>query len=104
MLALRERKQQAPLSFKQAIAAAVVVGLISLPVTAGFLWWYDHYLNPPWLDYIVEHRRLTMGATGATPDAIARMEADQRASGTDRAQITAALIGTTGLTEVLLPV
>lgn len=95
VLALREQKKnQGSLSFRQALATALVVGLVSLPISAGFLWWYHHYMNPGWLDYIIEYRRSTMSADGATPEAIARMEASQRASGTDRAQLIGAFIGT----------
>ena len=101
VLALRERKKQGSLSFGQALTTALVVGLVSFPITAGFLWWYHHYLNPGWLDYIVEHRRAAMAADGATADAIAQMETSQRASGTDRAQLSAALIGTTVISLVI---
>jgi hypothetical protein len=93
VLALRELRKQPPLSFKRAVGTAIVVGITSVPITAGFLWWYHHHMNPQWLDYIVDHKRLIMDAAGATPDAIARMEATQRASGTDRAQIMAAFSG-----------
>ena len=93
VLALRELRKQGPLSFKRAVGTALVVGIASVPITAGFMWWYHHHMNPQWLDYIVDHKRLVMDAAGATPEAIAQMEAAQRASGTDRAQITAALVG-----------
>ena len=93
VLALRERKRLAPLSFRQAVGTALVVGLVSAPITASFLWWYHHYINPRWMDFIVEHQRATMAAAGATSEAIARMEASQRSSATDGAQLAAALIG-----------
>ena len=95
VLALRERKKQGPLSFGQAIGNALVVGLVSVPISAGFLWWYHHYMNPGWMDYIVEHQKATMAAAGATSEAIAQMEASQRSSATDAAQLTGALIGST---------
>ena len=101
VLALRERKKHESLSFRKALTTALVVGLVSVPISAGFLWWYHHYMNPGWLDYIVEYRRSAMAATGATPDAIAQMEASQRASGTDSAQLTGALIGTAIISLVI---
>jgi hypothetical protein len=101
VLALRERKKHGPLSFGQALGSAVVVGLVSVPITAGFLWWYHHYMNPAWVDYIVDYQKAAMTAAGATPDAITQMEAGQRASARDSAQITGALIGTTLISLVI---
>ena len=101
VLALRERKNDGTLSFAQAVATALVVGLVSLPITAGFLWWYHHSMNPGWVDYIVEYKRASMTAAGATPDAIAQMETTQRASAADGAQFVGALVGTTVITLVI---
>ena len=101
VLALWERKKLGPLSFGQALGTALVVGLVSVPISAGFLWWYHHHMNPGWVDYIVDHRKAAMAADGATAEAIARMEAGQRASGTDRAQLTGALTGTTLVSLVI---
>ena len=95
VLALRERKQHGSLSLGQAVVTALGVGLVSLPISASFFWWYHHHVNPQWLDYIVEYRRAAMVAQGAAPEAIAQMEAGQRASGSDVAQLTGALVGTT---------
>lgn len=101
LLALRERRKAAPMSFGQAVTTALVVGLVSAPITAGFLWWYHHYMNPQWMDYIVEHQRAAMTAEGATPEAIARMESGQRASATDIAQVTGAFIGSALISLVI---
>jgi len=95
LLALRERRRLAAgsLSIKESVVTALVVGVVSVPVTAGFLWWYHHYMNPRWLDLLVDYQREKMTAAGAAADEIARAEAQQRSSGTDAAQLTGALVG-----------
>lgn len=102
VLALRERRAvTGELSIGQAIATGVVVGLVSVPITAGFLWYYHHYMNPRWVDYLVSYQRTKMTAGGATADAIAQMEATQRSAASDGAQIFGALIGTTLVSIVI---
>jgi hypothetical protein len=100
-LAIRERLRAGPLSFGQVVATAVVVGLISVPITAGFLWWYHHYMNPQWVDYIIEHQRRTLGEAGASADEIEQMVMRQRASATARAQLIGALVGTLIISTVI---
>jgi uncharacterized protein DUF4199 len=95
LLALRERGRLAAgsLSIKESVVTALAVGVVSVPVTAGFLWWYHHYMNPRWLDLLVDYQHAKMAAAGAAADEIARAEAQQRSSGTDAAQLTGALVG-----------
>jgi hypothetical protein len=92
--ALREKRATGSLTLKQAVATGLAVGLVSLPITAGFLWMYHHFINPDWNELIVAYRRDGLAQSGASAEAIAAMETSQRASGTDRAQLLAAAIGT----------
>ena len=101
VLGLRERKRQGPLTFAQAVVTAVVIGVVSVPISAGFLWWYHHYMNPEWMDYIVAHQRAKMTAAGDSAAAIAAMEQQQRASATDAAQLTGAVVGSTVISLVI---
>lgn len=103
LLALLERRrlEGGSLSIKQSVATALVVGLVSVPVTAGFLWWYHHYMNPRWLDLLVDYQREKMTAAGAAADEIARAEAQQRSSGTDSSQLFGALVGSVLISGVI---
>lgn len=102
VLALRERRAvQGSLSFAQALITALVVGLVSVPLTAGFLWWYHHYMNPRWLEYLIDYRRAAMTASGATPEAIDVMADGLRSSGTDGAQLAGAIVGTTAISLLI---
>lgn len=74
---------------------------IVLPVAGIVLVLRERRTERWWLEYIVEYRRAAMAADGATPDAIAQTQARQRASGTDSAQPTGALIGTTVISLVI---
>lgn len=103
LLALLERRrlQGGSLSIKQSLATALLVGLVSVPVTAGFLWFYHHYMNPRWLDLLVDYQRAKMTAAGAAANEIARAEAQQRSSGTDSSQLFGALVGSVLISGVI---
>lgn len=103
VLALRERRGRLGrgLRVSESLATGLVVGLVSVPITACFLWWYHHYMNPQWVDYLVQYQRETMTAKGATADAIVKAEETQRASARDSAQLLGALIGTTVISLVI---
>jgi hypothetical protein len=92
--ALRERRAMGSLTLGQAVATGLGVGLVSLPITAGFLWAYHHFINPEWSELIVAYRRDVLTQSGASAEAIAAMETAQRASATDVAQLLGAAIGT----------
>lgn len=102
-LALRERRRQLGrgLRLTESLMTGLVVGLVSVPITAGFLWLYHHYVNPRWLDLLVEYQRQKLTASGASAEAVAKAEATQRAAGTDKAQLLGALIGTTIVSLVI---
>jgi hypothetical protein len=93
--ALRERRRTGGLTLGQAVMTGLVVGLVSVPITASFLWVYHHVINPQWNELIVAYQRDTLAQSGASAEAIATMEARQRASATDGAQLMGAVIGTT---------
>jgi hypothetical protein len=101
-LALRERRNaMGSLPFRDALTTALVVGVVSVPITAAFLWWYHHYLNPRWLDLLVDYQRAKMSAAGAAAAEIAEAEARQRASGTDSAQLWGAFLGSIIVSAIL---
>ena len=92
--ALRERRMAGSLTLRQAVATGLGVGLVSLPITAGFLWAYHHFINPEWSELIIAYRRDVMTEDRATAEAIAAMESAQRAGATDAAQLFGAAVGT----------
>jgi hypothetical protein len=92
--ALRERRATGSLTLGHAVITGLGVGLVSLPITAGFLWAYHHLINPEWSELIVAYRWDVLTQSGASAEAIAAMETAQRASATDVAQLLGAAIGT----------
>jgi Protein of unknown function (DUF4199) len=102
VLALLERRRvTGVLTLGQAVGTGLVVGLVSIPITAGFLWYYHHSINPRWVDYLVDHERTQMTAAGASADAIAKAEAAQRGNATDQAQFGGAIVGTAIISLVI---
>jgi len=101
VFAIRERRGRGALTLGQALSTGVVVGLVSIPISAGFLWAYHHFINPQWNELLIAHQRDVLAQSGASAEAIATMEARQRASGTDAAQVAGALIGTTLISTVI---
>jgi hypothetical protein len=99
--ALRERRATGSLTLGQAVATGLGVGLVSVPITAGFLWAYHHLINPEWSELIVAYRRDALEQSGASAEAIATMETAQRASATDVAQLLGAAIGTPIISMVI---
>ena len=87
-LAIREfgRRMGAVPTFRQAEAVGLLAGLVSVPISAGFLWAYHHYINPRWIEYLVAHAR----QTGVDESTVARLQANS----SDLAQLTGALVGT----------
>jgi hypothetical protein len=102
-LAIKERRARNPgqtLTIGEGLSTGVVTGLVSVPITAGFLWIYHHYINPRWMD-LVAWKEEQMRAAAQTPEAIRTTIDAMRASATDSAQLTGALIGTFVLSLVL---
>jgi hypothetical protein len=96
VMALLERRRQLGrgLGMKDTLATGVLTGVVSIPITAGFLWWYHHHMNPQWLDLLVDYQKQKMLAAGLSADVVAMAETAQRAGGTDAAQLMGAAIGT----------
>jgi hypothetical protein len=103
-LAIRERRARNPgqtLTIGQGLSTGVVTGLVSVPITAGFLWIYHHYINPRWMDLLVAWKEEQMRAQAKTPETISATMDAMRASATDRAQLIGALVGTLVLSLAL---
>lgn len=96
-MAIRERARRhlarAP-TIGESLATGLATGAVSVPITAGFLWFYHRFINPRWLDLLVEHERERLTGSGASADEIARRVNGLLASGTDSAQAIAAVVGT----------
>jgi uncharacterized membrane protein YkvI len=103
-LAIRERRSRNPgqsLSIMEGMTTGMLVGLVSIPISAGFLWFYHHQVNPDWVTHLVNYHTRTMAAAGATAQAIAEKVRALRSGGQDAAQLTGALVGTIILSAIL---
>ena len=103
-MAIRERRLKNPgqtLTIAEGMATGMVAGLVSIPITAGFLWFYHHQINPQWIDHLVAYERTKMEAAGTAAAAITERLDAIRSSGRDSAQLTGALIGTTIISAFL---
>jgi uncharacterized protein DUF4199 len=103
-LAIRERRARNPgqtLTIGEGLATGVVTGLVSVPITAGFLWIYHHYINPRWMDLLIAWKEEQLRAQAKAPETISATIEAMRASATDTAQLTGALIGTLVLSLAL---
>src|SRR6185436_18231159 len=58
VMALLERRRQLArgLALKETLALGVLTGIVSIPITAGFLWFYHHFMNPQWLDLLIVYK------------------------------------------------
>jgi len=93
-LALLERRRRTgSLTIGQAVLTGLVVGAVSAPISVGFLWIYHHFVNPQWVDYLVEHALISGTAKGQTPAEIQPAILNLRRGATDVAQITAGFVG-----------
>ena len=103
-MAIRERRLKNPgqtLTLAEGMATGLVTGLVSIPITAGFLWFYHHQINPAWIDHLVAYERAKMEAAGTTAAVLTERLEAIRASGRDSVQLISALIGTTIITAFL---
>ena len=103
-LAIRERRLRNPggdLSLRDGFLTGTVAGIVSIPISSGFLWVYHHYINANWLNYLMDFEQSEMRKTGASQAGIdSKLEA-LRASGSDWFQLRGAIIGTVLLSMVL---
>lgn len=94
--AIRERRnRQGSLTLWQGIVTGVLVALISFPLSTAFLWVYHHYINPNWLDYIINYEQSNMTRAGANANEISARLNALRAGNSDSAQVVGGLVGTT---------
>lgn len=82
------------LSLVDALGVGVFSGLVSVPISAGFLWLYHHYFNPQWLDLLVSYERQKLASSGTSEARVNETIARLISSGSDRSQLLGALIGT----------
>ena len=103
-LAIAERRRvnaRQTLTMVQGIGTGLLAGLVSIPITAAFLWFYHHVINPAWLDHLITYERSKLAAAGASAAAIAQKVDGLVQSGRDASQLIGALVGTTILSLVL---
>lgn len=101
-LAIRaERRRRGSLTILQGICTGLLVFLISYPITAAFLWFYQHYINPDWLGYVVAYEQSKLAQAGESAAVISDRISSVRARSTGLAQVVTGLIGTVGFGLVL---
>lgn len=94
-LAIREeRNLNASLTLFQGIKTGLLVSLISFPISAAFLWIYHHYINPNWLEFIINYERNSMVRAGISAGEISARLDQLRAGNSDFAQIVGGFVGT----------
>jgi hypothetical protein len=92
---LEHRRRTGALTIRQAVTLGLVTGIVSAPISVGFLWVYHHYINPGWVDYLVEHARAQAAAGGPGAADIEATIDNLRRSSSDGAQATGGVIGST---------
>ena len=90
---LEHRRRTGTLTIRQAVVLGFVTGIVSAPISVGFLWVYHHYINPTWVDYLVENIRAQAAADGLGAADVETTVNNLRRSSSDDAQITAGVIG-----------
>jgi hypothetical protein len=103
-LAIRERRDRSPgqtLTIGEGVGTGLVTGLVSVPITAGFLWIYHHYINPRWMDLMAVWKEEQMRVAGRAPEEIHTTIKGMRTGATDSAQLLGALVGTLVLSLAL---
>ena len=94
-LAIRaERRRRGSLTVLQGVLTGVLVFLISFPITMAFQWFYEHYINPNWLEYVVAYEQNKMTQAGESATVISDRIARLRARSTGMSRIVTAVIGT----------
>ena len=93
-LAIRaERRRRGSLTVLQGVLTGVLVFLISYPITAAYLWFYEHYVNPNWLEYVVAYEQSKMTQAGESATVISDRITRIRARSTGMGRIVRGLIG-----------
>lgn len=100
--AIREKRNRlGQLTVLQGLKTGLLVALISFPISAAFLLLYHHYINPNWLEFLIdyERNRMTQAGVGAS-EMSARLDA-LRSGNSDFTQIVVGLVGTIIMALVL---
>lgn len=101
-LAIREKRRlRGSLTVLQGVKTGLLVSLISFPISAAFLWIYHHYINPGWLEHIIDYERGRMLRAGIASGEISTRLDAMRAGNSDSAQLVGGLIGTVVLGLIL---
>ena len=94
-LAIRAiRARDGSLTFLKGLKTGLSVALISFPISAGFLWFYHHFVNPGWLESILSYERQWMEASGISAAEIGVRLDQIRSGNSDFAQVIGGLVGT----------
>lgn len=103
-LAIRERRAATPghsLTLGEGMTTGMLTGLVSVPISAGFLWYYHHQVNPEWVQHLVDYHTATLTAAGASASVIAEKVDGLRKTGQDASQVGGAVIGTTIISAII---
>lgn len=94
-LAIREKRNRlGSLSLLQGIKTGLLVALISFPISTAGLWIYHHFINPNWLEFILDYERDLMTRSGIGAAEIGAKLDAIRAGNSDFAQIVGGFVGT----------
>lgn len=101
-LAIRaERRRRGSLTILQGIGTGLLVFLISFPITTAFLWFYQHFINPTWLEYVVAYEQSKLAQAGESATVISDRISGIRSRSTGVAQVVTGLIGTVIMGTIL---
>lgn len=93
----RRESQNGILSVKEGINLGFHIAIISAALFTLFMVIYNRYINPDWIDSMVEWQRRELILNGATDDAIGQFMKQNRKMNNPLGQAIVSFIGTTGL-------
>lgn len=71
LIAIRNQVRQQPFSIWRRLLFAILIGLVSFTIYDPFLYMYHNYINPEWTTWVVNLKRDSLAASGASADVIA---------------------------------
>ena len=95
--ALKEKRDQRPdgeLDTTAGLKSGLAISVIAAAMTTVFLWVYQHFINPGWMEKALEFEKAQMASAGATAEAIERRVAVFNILHSDGIQIITGLTGT----------
>lgn len=98
-IALREQQLRSAgfLNFKEGINTGFQIALYSAVLFSLFLYAYNNYINPEWIDSLVEWQRKKLILDGATDDEIGKFMAQNRRMNNTVGQGVMSFISSTGI-------